>query len=126
MAFWFYMARSSLGRFITYWIFAHMSFAIPIQHLRETNSLIAFHHPKPGHPVHILLVPKKAIGSLIDLKPTDADFLMDLFSTVHSLVTEFDLQQAGYCLIINGGKYQDMPQIHFHLISNSPLPSEQR
>jgi len=75
--FQFRVAQSSLGRFIIGWIFAHMSFAIPVQRLRETKSLIAFHHPKPSYPVHILLVPKKAIGSLTDLTPTDTDFVMD-------------------------------------------------
>lgn len=121
MAYWLHIARSSLGRLIIGWIFAHMSFAIPIHRLRETNSLIAFHHPKPVHPLHILLVPKKAIGSLADIGPTDVDFLMDLFSTVQSLVTELNLQQAGYRLIVNGGKYQDVPQLHFYLISDFPL-----
>lgn len=98
-----------------------MSFAIPVQRLRETKSLIAFHHPKPSYPVHILLVPKKAIGSLTDLTPTDTDFVMDLLSTVQGLVAQFNLQKAGYRLVVNGGKYQDVAQLHFHLISDSPV-----
>ena len=102
-------------------MFAHMSFAIPVHRLRETPSLIAFHHPKPSYPVHILVVPKKAIASLSDLTPTDTDFVLDLFSTVQSLVLEFDLQKAGYRLVVNGGKYQDVAQLHFHLVSDSPV-----
>ena len=98
------------------WIFAHMSFAIPVKRLRETNTLIAFHHPKPSYPFHILLVPKKAVVSLKDLDITDTSFLTDLYSTVQILVDEFQL--PSYRLIVNGGEVQDFPQLHFHLISD--------
>ena len=94
-----------------------MSFAIPAQRLRETRTLIAFHHPRPSHPVHVLLVPKKAVGRLTDLTPADSDFLADVFKTVQDLVEELDLEEAGYRLIVNGGKYQDVAQLHFHLVS---------
>lgn len=98
------------------WIFEHMSFAIPVKRLRETGTLMAFPHPKPSYPFHVLLVPKKAVASLKELAPTDAAFLTDLYSTVQSLVNEFQL--PAYRLIVNGGEYQDFPQLHFHLISD--------
>jgi histidine triad (HIT) family protein len=98
------------------WIFARMSFAIPVKRLRETKTLLAFHHPKPSYPFHILLVPKKAVISLKELDPTETAFLTDLYSTVQSLVEEFHL--TAYRLIVNGGEYQDFPQLHFHLVSD--------
>lgn len=118
MSFWLRVARSPLTRFIIGWSFAHMSFALPVRRLRETPSLLAFHHPHPSYAVHILLVPKRAIGDLSELRPADSDFMVDLFATVQSLIKEFSLEQKGYRLIANGGKYQDVPQLHFHLISD--------
>jgi histidine triad (HIT) family protein len=100
------------------WIFAHMSFAIPVKRLHETETLMAFYHPKPSYPFHVLLVPKKAVASLKDLDPKDTTFLTDLYSTVQQLVDEFQLAEGAYRLIVNGGEYQDFPQLHFHLISN--------
>jgi len=94
-----------------------MSFAIPVKRLRETDTLLAFHHPKPAYPFHVLLVPKKAIARLEDLDAVDSVFLSDLFSAVQSLVQEFKLAENGYRLIVNGGAYQDFPHLHFHLIS---------
>ena len=95
-----------------------MSFAIPVHRLRETRALIAFYHPRPTYPVHILLVPKQAIINLSELTPADAPFLIDLFQTVQELVRELGLESGGYRLIVNGGKYQDVPQLHFHLVSD--------
>ena len=107
------------------WIFAHMSFVIPVQRLRETATLLAFYHPKPAYKFHVLLVPKKSVASLKDFNSKDSAFLSDLYSTVQNLVNEFDL--TAYRLIVNGGEYQDFPQLHFHLISDvvgagSPRP----
>jgi histidine triad (HIT) family protein len=93
-----------------------MSFAIPVNRLRETETLMAFHHPKPSYAFHVLLVPKKSVESLKELDVTDSAFLVDLYSTVQSLVEEFHL--SAYRLIVNGGEYQDFPQLHFHLVSN--------
>ncbi|GMV33492.1 HIT domain-containing protein [Chloroflexi bacterium CFX5] len=106
-------------RFIAFligWIFAHMSFVLPVKRLRETPNLIAFRHPSPGYKFHLLIVPKKEVQSLSDLDPMDTAFLTDLYSTVQSLVKEYNLK--AYRLIVNGGEYQDFPHLHFHLISD--------
>jgi histidine triad (HIT) family protein len=92
-----------------------MSFAIPVKRLYETRTLMAFYHQQPSYPFHVLLLPKKAVASLQEFDPTDTAFLVDLFSTVQSLVHEFRL--PAYRLIANGGDYQGFPQLHFHLIS---------
>jgi histidine triad (HIT) family protein len=94
-----------------------MSFIIPVKRLRETETLMAFYHPQPTHPVHILLVPKRPLSTLTDLSPADTDFMADLFSTAQSLIAEFNLEADGYRLITNGGPYQDIPHLHFHLVS---------
>ena len=121
------MRRSSLFRLpaarrLTGWLFAHMSFALPVQRLRETPTLIAFHHPRPTYPVHILLIPKRAIADVAALTPADADFMLDLFAVVGSLVAELNLAPGGYRLITNGGPNQAVPQLHFHLVAGSPNP----
>lgn len=96
-----------------------MSFALPVDRLSETATLLAFHHPHPAYPLHILLVPKKPIATLAALDPAaDGAFLVDVYSTAQGLVEQFRLAESGYRLIVNGGKYQDFPYLHFHLISD--------
>jgi len=60
-------ARSRIGRSAVGWFFSTMSFSIPVRRLRETDTLIAFHHPKPNYTVHILIVPKKKLSELSQL-----------------------------------------------------------
>jgi histidine triad (HIT) family protein len=94
-----------------------MSFLIPAKRLRETDTLLAFHHPKPSYPFHVVIVPKKNLATLGDLSAADSDFMVDLFQVTQSIVAEFGLE--GYRLIVNGGKYQDVPHLHFHLVADS-------
>ena len=107
---------SPWARWLIGWIFEHMSFALPVRRLRETRTLTAFYHPKPSYPFHVLLVPKKAVPSLKEFDSRDTAFLGDLYAAVQSLVDEFHL--SAYRLVVNGGEYQDFPQLHFHLISD--------
>jgi histidine triad (HIT) family protein len=115
LLFWF--ARARLGQRLVSFVFTYMSFALPVNRLRETPTLLAFHHPRPAYPVHILLVPKRPLASLTALSPDDTAFLGDLIAAAQSLIAEFDLERRGYRLICNGGVYQDLPHLHFHLIS---------
>lgn len=125
LARWLFLAaRSAPGRWLAGWIITHMSFAIPLKRLRESATLMAFHHPRPAYPLHILIVPKRQISGLAGLTNADADFMADLFRAAQSLAVEFDLERHGYRLIVNGGAYQDIPQLHFHLIADR-LPERQ-
>jgi histidine triad (HIT) family protein len=98
------------------WMLKHLPFALPVKRLRETDNLLAFFHPRPIYPFHILILPKQALGSLADLEP-DNPFLADMLAAVQSLVNQYELH--AYRLIVNGGEYQDFPHLHFHLVSNA-------
>ena len=97
------------------WVLNNIPHAIPAKRLRETKTLLAFFHPKSNHPFHAILVPKKAIRSLVDLDPADP-FLADMMTSLQNLVAEYHL--TAYRLIVNGGEYQEFPHLHFHLISD--------
>ena len=111
------LARTSLGGFIIGWAFANLSFAIPVDRLRETESLLAFWHPTPAYDTHILIVPKRQYRSLLELPTEDVAFMQDLFEVVKSLVKELALEDRAYRLIVNGGDAQDVKQLHFHLMA---------
>ena len=113
-------SQVSIVRKIFVWGLANMNDWLPIDKISETDSLICFHHPQPVYPIHILLVPKDEIHDLSQFVPGQSEFFQDLIVTVQNLVVEFNLEEHGYRLILNGGEYQDFPQLHFHLTSGAP------
>lgn len=96
-------------------MFAKMSFALPIKRLLETKGVLAFEHPTPAYRVHILLVPKKQIEGVAQLAESDGALLGEVFAVVQQLVEKLELQE--YRVIVNGGAYQEVKQLHFHLVS---------
>lgn len=110
-------AKSKIGGLFVGYFFSYLNAYLPVDRLHETKSLLAFHHPKPDYAVHILIVPKKAIASYKDLSENDQDFLLGVFQTTQKLVEELSLEESGYRLILNGGFYQKVPQLHFHLVA---------
>jgi histidine triad (HIT) family protein len=111
------LARSPRMKSILRWVMTHASFALPVERVRETETLLAFYHPRPLYPVHILLVPKEPFGDLMDVPLEGSGFLGELLDTVQVLVREHGLEEEGYQLIINGGAHQDVPHLHVHLVS---------
>jgi len=114
------LARSALTEPLLGWFFAHGSFLLPVKRLYESETLLAFRHPRPSYPVHVLLVPKKVIRGLVDVQTSDAGLLMEIFQTGHALAESLHLTDKGYQLILNAGAYQEVPQLHVHLISGNP------
>ena len=112
------IAKTWIGSLLLHWIIAYFSFAIPGEKLVETDSVLAFHHPSPSSPLHILIVPKAKYRSINDLPSADLVFESGLFLAVNELVRRFDLEDYGYRLIANGGNAQEVDHLHFHLISD--------
>lgn len=108
------------GRDLIGWIIRHMSYYLPLHRLYESDTLIAFKHPQPTYPLHILLVPKKPLSGLMAITQTDQLFLSEMITCVQELVKQFDLEERGYRLIANGGAFQEYPYLHFHLIAENP------
>ena len=97
-----------------------MSFVLPVDRLHETDSLLAFYHPRPAYPVHVLIVPKKTYANLMAIPIEDSQLMQEVLQMVQRLVVELGLEESGYRFICNGGPYQDIPHLHFHLISDQP------
>ena len=112
----FKLARTRIGGWLVSWGLRHMSFLIPAERLHETTTLLAFYHPVPSHVVHILIVPKQTIRRMTAIDDSHTAFLVEVFATVKLLVEKLNL--TGYSLVCNGGAYQDVPHLHFHLIAD--------
>ncbi|MDA2936374.1 histidine triad nucleotide-binding protein [Patescibacteria group bacterium AH-259-L05] len=84
----------------------------------ENDTLIAFKDIKPSAPVHILIVPKKHIESVIAIEAEDKNVLGDLVWRGKILAQERGLDKTGYKLIFNCGRGggQIIDHIHLHLM----------
>lgn len=97
------------------------SFLVPGKRHFESDTWIAIDHPRPSYPIHIVILPKKPYRNWMSVDSTKDEFFPQLVDISQTLIREFNLEQKGYRLIINGGKYQTFPHLHVHLISGSTI-----
>lgn len=84
----------------------------------ENEEFIAFKDINPVSPVHILIVPKKHIASVIELQPQDKELAGGLILFAQKIAKDNNL--SGYKLTFNVGREggQIIDHLHLHLIGN--------
>ncbi len=94
----------------------------------EDNDIIAFNDINPIAPVHILLIPKKHIESIVEIEESDTLLMGKLIFCAKSLAKKMNLDKGGYKLLFRVGKDggQEVPHIHLHLIGGAMLYEEIR
>ncbi|TSC88291.1 MAG: Hit-like protein involved in cell-cycle regulation [Microgenomates group bacterium Gr01-1014_7] len=89
---------------------------IPSNIVAESDSLVVFPDINPAAEVHLLIVPKKHIAGVGEIGEEYAQLLVEIFDTVNILVKKNDLTDKLYRVVVNGGKAQHVPHLHFHLL----------
>ena len=89
----------------------------------EDDQVVAFHDIRPQAPVHVLLVPRKHITSLMDVAAADDALVGGLVRRARELAREMGLGERGFRLVFNTGDDAgySVYHIHLHLVGGRPL-----
>ena len=87
----------------------------------ETDDVLAFRHTRPFWPVHIVVIPKRHVPSLIDLGTADEALLHKVLAVVRSVADQVTREHGACRVLTNLGRYQDSKHLHFHVNSGEPL-----
>ncbi|NKB65772.1 MAG: HIT domain-containing protein [Candidatus Latescibacteria bacterium] len=94
--------------------FQYGSFLLPVRRLADSETTVIFAHPRPAYDDHLLVVPKRAIATFPDLlAPNRLVYFAAILQAARQLL---DTQGwDNYSLAVNGGRNQEVSQVHFHL-----------
>jgi histidine triad (HIT) family protein len=87
----------------------------PVDVVAETENVLAFHHTRPFFETHIVVVPKRHVASLLTLKESDRDLLIELFETIKKVALQLNVEKGAARVLTNIGDYQDSKHLHFHV-----------
>ncbi|MEJ1097087.1 MULTISPECIES: HIT domain-containing protein [unclassified Pseudoxanthomonas] len=87
----------------------------PVDVVRDTKNVLAFHHTRPHWQIHIVVVPKLHVPSLTDLGGHDVALVYELLDVVREVAAEVEAQYGACRVVTNLGKYQDSKHLHFHV-----------
>jgi len=96
---------------------------IPSDIAYQDEEVLAFRDIKPQAPVHILVIPKKHIPSLDQLKEDELPLIAHMIAIANKLAKKEGVAQKGYRLAINCGQEggQLVPHLHLHLLGGRRL-----
>ena len=95
---------------------------IPARKVFEDEQVLAFHDIHPWAPVHILIVPKLHITSMVDVTPGHQALLGHMMAISPRLMRELGVTQ-GYRHLINTGPDGRQEVMHLHLhVMGGPRP----
>ena len=96
---------------------------IPSEKVYEDEDVIAFKDINPVTPIHILVIPKKHIATLLDVTEEDSHLISKLFVAINKIAKQIGIEENGFRIVANCGKDsgQEVMHIHFHLLAGKKL-----
>ena len=91
---------------------------IPAEIVYENDRIIAINDINPKAKTHILIIPKKEIATINDLKDNDRELLAELFYVAKDIAKKLWISEW-YQLYFNVWEkwWQEVMHIHLHLLS---------
>lgn len=91
--------------------------------LHKDDNVVVFKDINPQGPVHVLVVPTRHIGSILELTTEDKDIICEMMLRSKDIAEKLGISENGFRLIINTGcdARQAIYHIHAHLIGGRKM-----
>lgn len=96
---------------------------VPSEKVYEDEEILAFKDIHPAAPIHVLIIPKKHIATLMDIKEEDSSLMGKIIQTAKLIAKQLGIEEKGFRLIANCGpdSGQEVMHIHFHLLAGRTM-----
>ncbi|GAB6166988.1 histidine triad nucleotide-binding protein [Thermostilla marina] len=91
---------------------------IPADIVYEDDWCLAFRDINPQAPVHLIVIPKKEIVNVDDMRDEDVEILGRIFLAIKKIAAQEGLEK-GYRVVTNNGRDagQEVMHLHFHVLA---------
>jgi histidine triad (HIT) family protein len=96
---------------------------IPAQIIHEDSECIAIRDINPQAPVHVLVIPRKAVPRLGEATAANAALLGHLLLTAASIAKREGIERTGYRVVLNHGPHagESVPHLHVHMLGGRKM-----
>lgn len=96
---------------------------IPSEKVYEDDEILAFKDIHPAAPIHVLIIPKKHIATLMEIEEQDTALMGKIIQTAKLIAKQLGIEEKGFRLIANCGpdSGQEVMHIHFHLLAGRTM-----
>ncbi|MCI0182941.1 MAG: histidine triad nucleotide-binding protein [Acidibacillus sp.] len=96
---------------------------LPSKKIYESEHVLAFEDIQKAAPIHVLIVPKLHVESILELPEDRPELLVELHKAIKEVATLTGVAQEGFRLVSNKGKAagQTVFHLHFHILGGRDL-----
>jgi histidine triad (HIT) family protein len=88
---------------------------IPSEKVYEDKDVLAFNDIHPVAPAHVVIIPKKHVSTLMDVKEDDSEIFKALFHAVQEIARIKGISERGFRTVINTNKEGGQVIFHMHI-----------
>jgi histidine triad (HIT) family protein len=81
----------------------------------EDELVLAFHHPKPQSKIHVVVIPKEHVPSILDPRAADGRLLSAMVRAVQEVARALGLDHTGFYVRTNAAAPGVTPHMHWHI-----------
>lgn len=99
-------------------VFCHVQRFLPLDYVAQTDNTIAINHPRAGWPGHVVITPTSPCRGLLSDREPLANrglHMWEIYLLGREVAEAQPADERGNVLFINGGRRQEIGQIHGHL-----------
>jgi histidine triad (HIT) family protein len=89
----------------------------------QNDRLVAFKDISPKAPVHILIIPRKHLVSVLDIEADDSALIGEILQVAGRLAREHGIAESGFRVVVNSGADagQSVFHLHYHLLGGRQM-----
>jgi histidine triad (HIT) family protein len=92
-----------------------LSGKLEIKKVWEDERVLAFYHPKPKAEIHVVVIPKQHVESLLDPLALDGALLSSMMLAIQNVARELGLDRSGFYVRANAAAEGVTPHMHWHI-----------
>lgn len=98
--------------------------ATPADKIYESDDFLVIKDIVPAAPVHLLIIPKRHIESLLQLQESDIELAGRMLQYTSAIADKYNLTDKGYKVVVNTGDDggQIVPHLHYHFLGGKKIP----
>ncbi len=93
-----------------------LSGKLEIEVVWQDERVLAFHHPRPKADVHVVVIPKAHVSSILSSEALDGDLLISMVTAVQNAARTLGLDEAGFFVRTNAAAPGVTPHMHWHVV----------
>jgi histidine triad (HIT) family protein len=93
-----------------------LSEKIVVNKIWEDELVLAFDHPQPLAEIHVVVIPKKHITSLLSPEAKDGALLVSMVEAIQQVAQLKELEEDGFYVRANAIAKGVTPHMHWHII----------